>query len=374
MDPTQRLPASLTSLDAALAALLRNLAPVTPIELPLVDAVGCVAADIPRFEPVPPRDVAANDGWAFSARDLVGASSYSPLSLAAPPIWIEAGAPMPDRCDCIVDADAVEQTGSIVQIMAEAVPGQGVRRAGSHVAGGMAAIGPGRTVTARDLLVARSAGLQRLSVRRPRLRLVNIPAISGDTATAELIAESARASGAEVVRADATGRDAESIANALDTDACDFLVTIGGSGVGRTDATIAALAKRGDVLAHGIALQPGRTAALGRIGAIPVAALPGAPDQALGVWWMIALAALDRLSARNPRPTQTLPLHRKIASQVGIAEIALLEKSDHGWMPISVGDLSLAAIARADGLLVVPGTSEGFAAGTPVDAYILRDE
>jgi molybdopterin molybdotransferase len=150
-------------------------------------------------------------------------------------------------------------------------------------------------------------------------------------------------------------------------------VTIGGTGVGRTDATITALATRGEVGAHGIALLPGRTAALGRIGAIPVAALPGAPDQALGVWWTIALAALDRLSARKPRPTQTLPLHRKIASQVGISEIALLEKSDQGWMPISVGDLSLASIARADARLVVHGTSEGFAAGTAVDAYLLQD-
>jgi molybdopterin molybdotransferase len=373
MDPTQRLPASLTSLDAALAALLRNLAPVAPIELPIALALGCVAADMPRLPPLPACDVAANDGWAFRARDLVGASSYSPLSLAMPPFWVEAGAPMPDHCDCIVDADAVEQTGSIVQAVAEAVPGQGVRRAGSHVGGEMAAIGAGRMVTARDLLIARNAGLQSLNVRRPRLRLVNIPAISGGTATAQLIAESARASGAEVARADAKGRDAESIAKALETDACDFLVTIGGTGVGHTDATITALAARGEVWAHGIALLPGRTAALGRIGAIPVAALPGAPDQALGVWWTIALAVLDRLSARKPRPTQTLPLHRKIASQVGIAEIALLEKSDQGWMPISVGDLSLASIARADAWLVVPGTSEGFAAGTAVDAYILQD-
>jgi molybdopterin biosynthesis enzyme len=371
---TQRLPASLTALDAALAALLRNLAPVAPVELPFADAVGCVAADMPRLEPFPLRDVAANDGWAFRASDLIGASSYSPLSVATPLLWVEAGAPMPDHCDCIVDTDAVEQTGPIAQVVAEAVPGQGVRSAGSHIAGGMAAIGAGRMVTARDLLVARNAGLQRLNVRRPRLRLVNIPAISGDTATVQLIAESARASGAEVVRADAKGRDAESIAKALETGACDFLVTIGGTGVGRTDATITALAARGEVLAHGIALLPGRTAAVGRIGAIPVVALPGAPDQAFGVWRTIALAALDRLSARHQRPTQTLPLHRKIASQVGVTEVVLLETSGNGWMPISVGDLSLAAIARADGLLVVPGTSEGFAAGTPVDAYILRDE
>jgi molybdopterin biosynthesis enzyme len=35
--------------------------------------------------------------------------------------------------------------------------------------------------------------------------------------------------------------------------------------------------------------------------------------------------------------------------------------------------LSLEAIARAEAWLVVSGGSEGFAAGSPVDAYMLRD-
>ena len=42
-------------------------------------------------------------------------------------------------------------------------------------------------------------------------------------------------------------------------------------------------------------------------------------------------------------------------------------------MPLAVGELSLETIARADAWLAVPGGSEGFAAGTPVDAYMLRD-
>jgi len=373
MIKAQRLPASLTPLDAALAAVLREVAPVTPCELPLAQALDCVAADMPPFKPYPARDIAAHDGWAFRASDLIGASSYSPLSLATPAFWAEAGAILPDHCDCVVDADAVQVMGSVVQVVAEAVPGQGVRRAGSDVAGGRPAIDAGRIVTPRDVLVARSAGAPRLHVRRPRVRLVNIPEPSGEAVTAQLIAEIARASGAEIVRAEAKGRDASSVATALAAETCDFLLTIGGTGVGRTDATIAALAKQGKVLAHGIALQPGRTAALGRIGTVPVVALPGAPDQALGAFWTIALAVLDRLAARRPRSAQTLPLRRKIASQVGIAEIALLEKSDHGWMPIAVGDCSLASIASADAWLVVPGMSEGFAAGTAVDAYLLRD-
>ena len=41
--------------------------------------------------------------------------------------------------------------------------------------------------------------------------------------------------------------------------------------------------------------------------------------------------------------------------------------------PGAGGDLSLDAIARAEAWLAVPGGSEGFAAGTPVDAYMLRE-
>jgi len=148
---------------------------------------------------------------------------------------------------------------------------------------------------------------------------------------------------------------------------------VGGTGVGRTDATIEALAMRGTLIAHGIALRPGRTAAIGRIGHSPIIALPGAPDQALAAWWTLALPALERLSGSEPRQTATLPLARKIASGVGIAEIGLLKKADDAWMPLATGDLSLETIARADGWLAIPSGSEGYAAGTPVSAYMLRD-
>ena len=69
----------------------------------------------------------------------------------------------------------------------------------------------------------------------------------------------------------------------------------------------------------------------------------------------------------------SLPLKRKIASSVGIAEIVLLENNEGNWLPSAIGDLSLEAVARADAWLAVPGGSEGHAAGTPVDAYMLRD-
>jgi molybdopterin biosynthesis enzyme len=378
MIPTQRLPASLTPLDTALAALLDRLEPVAPVEVALAQALGCIAADMPPLQAHPPRAIAAIDGWAFRALDLTGASSYTPLPLARLPVWVEAGDAMPEACDCVIDFDLVDQTGPLVQVLAEAIPGQGVRRVGEDIAKGSLgfegrSVAAGRPVRPPDLLIARVAGLETLKVRRPRLRIIDVPAASGSTVTAELISESARQAGAKPVRATATGRDAASIARAFDAGACDLLVTIGGSGVGRSDATIAALAQCGEVIAHGIAVQPGRTSAAGRIGKIPVMALSGAPDQALAAWWTLALPVLDRLSGHRPRQAVTLPLARKIASSVGIAEIALLERSAGAWTPLAVGDLALETIARADAWLTVSGSSEGFAAGTPVDGYILRD-
>jgi molybdopterin biosynthesis enzyme len=369
----QRLPASLTSLDAALAALLAGIAPVAPIELPLGEALGCIAAELPPLRALPAFDMAIVDGWAFRSRDLIGASSYSPHPLAGSPVWVEAGDRMPEGCDCVIDPELVEQTGGLLQVSAEAIPGQGVRRAGGDIAERSSLIAAGRRIRALDLLAARAAGLDTMAVRRPRLRLINVPATAGTALTTQLIAESAGAAGAEIIRVEAGGRDAHSVATALDAEPCDLLITVGGTGFGRSDATVEALSSRGKLLAHGIALRPGRTAATGRIAGRPAIALPGAPDQALAAWWTLALPVLDRLSGRETQRTQRFPLARKIASSVGIAEIVLLKSADGAWMPLATGELSLETVAHADAWLAVPGGSEGYAAGTPVDAYMLRD-
>jgi len=367
---TQRLPPSLTPLDTALAALLRGVVPVAPVALPPVEAMGCVAAGSPQMAGYPPYDIAAADGWALRASDLVGASAYAPLPLAMAPVWVDAGDAMPGGCDCVLDADAVEVSGPLVQVLAEAVPGQGVRRAGGDIAAGATDGAEGYPVGAAALLLAGAAAMDRLSVRRPRLRIVNVP---GAMTTAQMIAGIARTGGLDVQTFAAAGRDDASIADMLDASACDLLVIVGGSGLGRKDAAVTALARRGEVLAHGIALQPGRTAAVGRLGKVPAVALPGSPDHALAAWLALVLPLVDHLSARRPRRQIGLPLVRKIASSVGIAEIVLLAEEQRAWMPLAVGEWPFQAIARADAWLTIPASHEGFAAGAPVDAYLMRE-
>src|SRR5882757_8550349 len=136
MTPNQRLPNSLTPLDAALAVLLDGVESVTPSELSLAEAQRCIAAEMPQLGALPPQDIAAADGFALRSDDLVGASSYSPLPLAALPAWVEAGDAIPAGCDCVLDSDAVDRSGPTPLVLAEAIPGQGVRRAGGGIAAG----------------------------------------------------------------------------------------------------------------------------------------------------------------------------------------------------------------------------------------------
>lgn len=372
---TQRLSRPLTSLDAACALLLGGRDAVAPVDIVLIDALGCVAVDMPSPTfAIPEHDTAVADGWAVRARDLVGASSYAPSLLSAAPVWVDAGELMPHGCDCVVDNDLVEPLGSMFQALAEALPWQGVRRAGEDLAARRCVTEAGKPIRQLDLLIARAADRTMLTVRRPRVRLVNCPAANGRDIAAPMIAELMEAAGAAVTSIAATARTAAAIADALAVDACDLLVLVGGTGLGRNDATVAALSQRGTVSAHGIAMQPGRTAAIGRINAVPVVALPGAPDQALAAWWTLALPTLDKLSGRAPWPMIALPLARKIASGIGIAEIVLLERSGAAWSPLACGEFSLDQIARADAWCVVPGHSEGSAAGTMLDARPLRDD
>jgi len=130
-----------------------------PIELPLAQALDRVAADCRhsrRFRRTPsPRPMAGRFVPATSSarRPIRRCHGYGAG-------LVEAGAAIPQGCDCVIDTDLVDQTGPMAQVLAEAIPGQGVRRMGGDIADGSFVIASGRRVRPLDLLIARAAGLE----------------------------------------------------------------------------------------------------------------------------------------------------------------------------------------------------------------------
>jgi molybdopterin molybdotransferase len=60
-------------------------------------------------------------------------------------------------------------------------------------------------------------------------------------------------------------------------------------------------------------------------------------------------------------------LARKIVSTVGLAEVVPVRRSGAGVEPLASVYWPMQAITRADGFVLVPAESEGFASGTRLE-------
>jgi len=89
--------------------------------------------------------------------------------------------------------------------------------------------------------------------------------LSNSTAAATLPEVTPPVASTAVAEIKAEARGADVIERVLDINGCDFLVTVDGSGVGRNDATISRLARRGEFSCMGSRCSPAalRSDALG---------------------------------------------------------------------------------------------------------------
>ena len=127
----------------------------------------------------------------------------------------------------------------------------------------------------------------------------------------------------------------------LDYEQPDLIIAIGGTGSGRRDDSVRALAQHGAVEAHGIAVSPGETAAFGFVGARPVLLVPGRLDAALAVWLLIGRHLVAKLAGgRVEDMPAVMPLKRKVTSAIGLTEVMPVICADGMAEPLGSGYLS----------------------------------
>lgn len=346
---------ALAWIDARTAAL--------PAEhIALADAAGRVLA-APVASPVdwPGVDCAGQDGHAVRAAETEGASEYNPLPLATHAL-IAAGLPMPAGTDAVLPFAAAQPRGPALDALAPIARGAGVDRRGGALAAGSIAVAAG-TLRPEHIALLLALGADRAAaVRRPLVAL----AVAGPKSGPDLLSPMLRA----LVACD--GGRAE--AAALPAAGADLVLMAGRSGAGPDDDAPMRLAGAGGVLeVHGIALRPGDSAGLGRIGRVPVLLLPGAPHACLAAYALLASRAVRRLAGiEPPGPGAGVErlLERKAVSAVGFTDVIPVRTSRTHATPLGAADAgTLAGAARADGYIVVPEASEGVPAGATVRVH-----
>jgi molybdopterin molybdotransferase len=407
------------TVEAAIAWLDDQLQPLGAELLPLPTTAGRVLAGSVASEvDVPGFDRATMDGYAVGAESTEGATPYNSLPLtligdslpgrpfqgAVGPgqaVRIMTGAPLPLGCDAVLPAEWAEPSaaceaesaqaepdgpgGRCIRALAAMSPGKHVGRRGEDVTRGTTLLQRGRLLRPQDLGVLSSVGVGDVHViRRPRVRLV----VTGN----ELLPSGSQPHGHRIV--DANGpmlaalveRDGglvdfpglvpdehDAILDALHA-AADVVIVSGGSSVGIEDLAPTLLAKHGDLAIHGIAMRPSSPTGLGRIEHRLVFLLPGNPVSCLCAYDFFAGRAIRALGGRTKmwpyRPTRAT-LTRKLSSTIGRLDYARVRVTEDAVEPLAIGGASvLSSTTRADGFVIVPADSEGFAAGADVEVWL----
>lgn len=359
---TRQTIARLMPLADVLTAIDREVMPVAPRSLALEVAGGRVLAEDIAPPKLPKAAIALVDGWALAADLTLGAGGYSPALLTTMPVRVEVGQPLPPHTDCVASFDDVRAVGGRAEALNTINPGDGVLPAGGDCDGAVL-WRAGERLRAIDLATLGAAGVKRVSAREARFAVVPLRASAYLDSATHVIARDLMRRGGSVEFDDA--RDFGAVVTA---EGADAVIAIGGTGQGRDDCSVQTLAKAGRVVAHGIALSPGDTTAFGFVKSKPVLLLPGRLDAALAAWLALGRRVLARLTAHHQGHAagETLPLARKVTSTVGMAELVPLRRFGGQVEPLASKYLSLTALARSDGWILVPADSEGYPAGSVV--------
>jgi molybdopterin biosynthesis enzyme len=355
----------LTPLAEVLVTIDSEVKPVIPRAIDVATAAGRVLATAAVTPARPSTPMALLDGWALAADATLGAGGYTPVLLMTTPHRVEAGQTMPPGTDSVAPLDAVKVDKDRAEVLVAVNPGEGVLVAGGDSEPGNPLSYVGERLRGTDIAALTCAGLARVTVREPRVRVVPLRGSGMIAAAARLVANDIEKRGG-VARLDDPGRDFDGVLAAENADA---IVALGGTGSGRNDTSVRTLTREGRLAVHGMALTPGETAAFGFVGPRPVLLLPGRLDAALAVWLVVGRALLDCLAAAKAsenEPAEILPLARKVTSTVGLAEVVPVRRKDGQIEPLAAKYLPLSSLARSDGWILVPADSEGFAAGSPV--------
>jgi putative molybdopterin biosynthesis protein len=398
-------------------ALARFEAALFPHELPREerapgDALGlALAQDVVAAVDVPPFDRSNVDGFAVRSADLAAAGEGAPVRLSlnsetiacgtAPQLPVTAGTatpiatggPLPRGADAVVMVEHSELAGEhAVDIRRAVAPGQFVSYAGSDIARGEVLLRAGTVIGSREIGMLAASGIARVQVvRKPRVAVISTGdelVQPGETLRPAAIYDT---NGAIVTAAVAeNGGEASFLGAYPDDEAAldkiirealqhyDMVVMSGGTSKGEGDVCHRIVARLGGpgIVAHGVALKPGKPLCLAVCDGKPVVILPGFPTSAMFTFHDMIVPVLRRLAGLPPRADAQVAakVPVRIASEMGRAEFVMvsLVDSDDGLIayPSGKGSGAITSFAQADGFLRIDALADQMAAGTATEVTL----
>jgi molybdenum cofactor synthesis domain len=381
---------SVITLAEALALVERSF-PAVPgiIRIPVTSgAVGRITAApiFARFS-VPAIHISAMDGIAARSADTRGASEQHPVTLPDA-ARVNTGNIVPPGYDAVIMIEDVWVDGETYTIRKPVSPWQHIRPVGEDIGESEMILPSYHRIRPPDLGALANYGVTDLAVQNVRAGLIPtgselVPAgvmpppgkvVESNTLMAAAVLAEA---GVETHRYPIVPDDYDLIRDAVRLGVAenDILLVSAGSSAGTRDYTADIIQDLGEVLAHGVAIKPGKPVIIGRIDGKPVIGLPGYPLAAATVLRELVLPLIARYGLPIPRPEDVAArLTTSLQSDIGTDEFVLLSVGRIGerWVavPQSRGAGVQMSAVRANAYLQIPARKEGAEAGETVNVRL----
>ncbi len=362
------------------------------------EAAGRVtAAPVYARYSAPAFHAAAMDGIAVKAERTFAAREGWPLRLEPETDYlpVNTGEPLPAGMDAVIKIEeTVETAGGAMFIEAPAFPWAHVRRVGQDIVASELMLPQNHSLSPYDIGALLSAGVWEVEVRQ-RVQLVFIP--TGDEvldftrrptpglgqvieSNSQVFCALARSWGALPRRVPPVPDDRPALLAAVRAalaSEAQVVVVGAGSSAGEKDLTAAIFAELGEVLAHGLAVSPGKPTLLGVAEGKLLVGAPGYPGSAIVCFEEVLAPLVAWLGHAAPPVREKLPvrLTRKTPSRLGAEEVVRLAVGRiHGEamaVPLGRGPGMITNLTRAQALLRVPAASEGVEQDAIVEAELL---
>ncbi len=391
--------------EEALAQILGQTAPLTPVQFPLADALGLILAeDLMTAHDLPPFDNSSMDGFAVCAADIAVSGTVLPVlgdiaagALSIPALMpqtalrIMTGAPVPDGADTVIPVEDTEMRGSGVAFLEEAELGQHIRRRGEEVRSGTIVVPQGSRLRPAGIGMAATVGRAGvLAYPKPHVAIVS----TGDelvepgtelqhgqiyNSNAYTLAAQVEEAGGLVTHRLHARDTPEALRTAFDQCAgADVLITSGGVSVGDFDYVKAVFAERGTVDFWKVAIRPGKPLAFGQWDSTLFFGLPGNPVSSMVTFELFVRPTLRKLAghAMLTRPEVKARLAEEAGHTPGRRSYqrAIVTRENNGYSARTTGAQGsgmLRSMVLANALLILPSDIAVFPAGTEVSALLL---
>lgn len=375
----------------------RHCTPLPGVLVGLAEAAGRVL-DVPVYasQDLPPFDRAAMDGYLVHAHPSTG-----PLTVVGeamhgthcdtPPgpgevLRTLTGAALPPGELAVVRQEDTRQNAQGgLELLRPVVPAQHIDRRGSDIRAGRLLFPRGHRLRPQDAALLVRLGMTQILVRRrPRVRLI----ASGDElvppgtipgprqlpeANLWMLQNLLRRDGAEHLESRWLPDDPDILLAAMQTPGTDVLIMSGGSGPGERDYPPQLLATHGELVFHGLALQPAGSTGLGRLGNTLVCLLPGNPVSCLCAYELIVgrmLRWLGGLPGRPPHPWRYLPLGADLRSHPNALAYWRVRIEQSQVWPVTAGAASrYSSVSATDGFMLIPPSRATLCRGERVRVY-----